>query len=49
MKWWRFAVIAGILAAGLNSRAIHAQSDQAAAVAEVRTKAREIVEAASRL
>ena len=36
MKWWRFAVIAGILAAGLNSRAIHAQSDQAAAVAEVR-------------
>ena len=36
MKWSRFFVIAGIIAAGLTSREIHAQSGQTPAVAEVR-------------
>jgi hypothetical protein len=36
MKWSGFFVIAGIIAAGLTSRGIHAQSGQTPAVAEVR-------------
>jgi tetratricopeptide (TPR) repeat protein len=36
MKWSGFVIIAGLIAAALTSDAIHAQSDQTAAVAEVR-------------